>query len=87
MRGNNMALLQEVTEEDVRSFWDAHPCGDHQVDSLGGDYQGFFRRYDGFRDAREAHILRRLDAFDWNGRRVLEIGLVQGADSFMSSGV
>ncbi len=69
------------SEQDIRDFWDAHPCGDHQVESLREDYEAFFQRYDKFRYSREGHILRRLDAIDFKGKRVLEIGLGQGADS------
>jgi SAM-dependent methyltransferase len=73
--------MDEMTEQTIRQFWDSHPCGDSQVESLKGDYEAFFRRYDAFRYSLEAHILRRLDAIDFNGKRVLEIGLGQGADS------
>lgn len=69
------------SEQDVREFWNAHPCGDHQVESLKADYEAFFKRYDEFRYSREGHILRRLDAIDFKGKRVLEIGLGQGADA------
>ncbi len=69
------------SEQDIREFWDANPCGDHQVERLKADYEAFFRRYDEFRYSREAHILRRLDAIDFKGKRVLEIGLGEGADS------
>lgn len=70
-----------ATEKAIREFWDAHPCGEHQVESLKADYDAFFQRYDEFRYSREGHILRRLDAIDFEGKRVLEIGLGQGADS------
>jgi len=70
-----------TTEDEIRTFWHTHPCGEHLVDSLKGDYEGFFNRYDEFRYRREGHILRRLDAIDFRGKRVLEIGLGQGADS------
>jgi SAM-dependent methyltransferase len=70
-----------ANEQSIREFWNAHPCGDHQVESLKGDYEEFFERYDAFRYSREGHILRRLDAIDFKGKRVLEIGLGQGADS------
>src|ERR1700733_14557140 len=73
--------MQEITEEAIHDFWDAHPCGESQVESLGADHEQFFRRYDAFRYGREAHILRRLDAIDFKGKRVLEVGLGQGADS------
>jgi len=75
-------LKSEIpSEQDIRNFWDAHPCGDHQVESLKADYEAFFERYDKFRYSREGHILGRLDAIDLKGKRVLEIGLGQGADS------
>lgn len=70
-----------INEESIRDFWNAHPCGDHQVDSLRGDFEAFFSRYDAFRYSREGHILARLDAIAFAGKRVLEIGLGQGADS------
>jgi ubiquinone/menaquinone biosynthesis C-methylase UbiE len=73
--------MDEVTEQAIREFWDTHPCGESQVETLNADHEAFFQRYDAFRYRREAHILRRLDAIDFEGQRVLEIGLGQGADS------
>jgi SAM-dependent methyltransferase len=73
--------MNEISEKAIREFWDAHPCGESQVEKLSSDYEDFFRRYDAFRYQREAHILRRLDAVDFKGKQVLEIGLGQGADS------
>ena len=73
--------MNEISEKAIREFWDAHPCGESQVEKLGSDYEIFFRRYDASRYQREAHILRRLDAVDFKGKQVLEIGLGQGADS------
>jgi SAM-dependent methyltransferase len=74
-------MMEEMTEQAIREFWDAHPCGESQVEGLDADYAAFFRRYDTFRYHREAHILKRLDAIDFKNRHVLEIGLGQGADS------
>jgi SAM-dependent methyltransferase len=73
--------MSEMSEKAIREFWDAHPCGEGLVDGLSSDYEEFFRRYDAFRYQREGHILRRLDAIDFKGKQVLEIGLGQGADS------
>lgn len=70
-----------MNEEQVADFWETHPCGDHQVGGLKDDYLDFFDRYDAFRYAKEGHILGCLDAIDWKGKKVLEIGLGQGADS------
>jgi SAM-dependent methyltransferase len=72
-------------EAAVRGFWQLHPCGDQQVGGLtqafAGDYRKFFREYDAFRYRHEAHILRALDRFQWAGKKVLEIGIGQGADA------
>ncbi|MEA2539187.1 MAG: hypothetical protein QOH35_553, partial [Acidobacteriaceae bacterium] len=73
--------MEEMTEQAICEFWDAHPCGESQVESLRADHEAFFRRYDAFRYEKEAHILKRLDAIDFKGKHVLEIGLGQGADS------
>jgi SAM-dependent methyltransferase len=73
--------MQEMTEQAIRAFWDAHPCGEGLVEELRADHEAFFRQYDEFRYRTEGHILRRLDAIDFKGKRVLEIGLGQGADS------
>jgi SAM-dependent methyltransferase len=73
--------MDEMTGQAIEAFWDAHPCGESQVERLGADHEEFFRRYDAFRYSREGHILRRLDAIGFQGKRVLEIGLGQGADS------
>lgn len=73
-----------MRETDIRDFWDTHPCGDGLVGGLErfrGDYEQFFQGYDEYRYRKEGHILRQLDAVDWKGRQVLEIGLGQGADS------
>jgi len=73
-----------VTEAEIREFWDRHPCGESFVGGLAqhsGDYEAFFADYDRFRYALEAHIPKCLDGIDFKGRRVLEIGLGQGADS------
>jgi SAM-dependent methyltransferase len=77
-----MTVKTEIpSEQSIRDFWDAHPCGNHQVDSLKEDYREFFDRYDRYRYSHEGHILRRLDGIDFKGKRVLEIGLGQGADA------
>lgn len=73
-----------MREEDIQSFWDKHPCGDMLVSGLQahrGDYEAFFRSYDEFRYRLEDHIPACLDEVPWRGKRVLEIGLGQGADS------
>ena len=74
-----------MNETDVREFWNAHPCGDHIVGGLHGehtdDHEHFFAAYDAWRYDQEGHIPGCLDRFDFRDRRVLEIGLGQGAES------
>lgn len=72
-------------ESEIRNFWQAHPCGADLVGDLSGEaraeYADFFARYDKFRYSTEPHILSNLDKIDFAGKRVLEIGLGQGADA------
>jgi SAM-dependent methyltransferase len=74
-----------MNEVEVQSFWNAHPCGDHIVGGLHGqfadDYESFFTAYDAWRYRQERHILDCLDRIEWRDRKVLEIGLGQGAES------
>ncbi|HEX6357322.1 class I SAM-dependent methyltransferase [Actinophytocola sp.] len=74
-----------MNETEVQSFWNAHPCGDHIVGGLrqefADDYERFFTAYDKWRYEQEGHIPACLDRFDWQGKKVLEIGLGQGAES------
>lgn len=72
-------------ESEIRDFWQKNPCGAALVGDLSADarreYEEFFERYDAYRYDKEPHILTNLDAIDFRGKRVLEIGLGQGADA------
>jgi SAM-dependent methyltransferase len=74
-----------MDEQTVQDFWQGHACGDALVGGLrtrfGGDYEQFFNNYDQFRYSMERHLPACLDGLDLRGKRVLEIGLGQGADS------
>lgn len=74
-----------MNEDEVQSFWNSHPCGDHIVgglhESFAHDYERFFVAYDKWRYTQESHIPACLDSVDWRDREVLEIGLGQGAES------
>lgn len=74
-----------MDERTVRDFWQNHACGDVLVGGLkqrfGGDYEKFFAEYDEFRYSLEGHLPACFDAMNVTGKRVLEIGLGQGADS------
>ena len=79
------SLAAQMDEGAAQSFWNAHPCGDHIVGGLHGafddEYERFFAAYDAWRYQQEGHIPACLDRTDWRGRKILEIGLGQGADS------
>jgi SAM-dependent methyltransferase len=72
-------------QHEIKDFWQTHPCGADLVGDLDNEeraaYAAFFERYDAFRYSLEPHILKNLDAIDFAGKQVLEIGLGQGADS------
>ncbi|MFD4142142.1 class I SAM-dependent methyltransferase [Streptomyces sp. NPDC058572] len=74
-----------MRETDIAEFWSSHPCGEQLAGGRAreeqGDYASFFTRYDAFKYELESHIPRCLDGLDVAGRRVLEIGLGQGAES------
>ena len=72
-------------EADIKDFWQKNPCGAKLVGDLTAkerrEYEDFFARYDEYRYRKEPHILSNLDKIDLTGKRVLEIGLGQGADA------
>ncbi len=70
-----------MDEADIRDFWNAHPCGENEVSESTADLERFFTAYDAARYRAAPHLLPTLDAIDWQGKQVLEIGLGQGADS------
>jgi SAM-dependent methyltransferase len=74
-----------MDEKTVQDFWQNHACGDALVGGLkerfGGDYEKFFADYDTFRYSMERHLPACFDGLNVKGKRVLEIGLGQGADS------
>src|ERR1700691_292410 len=37
------SVMDEMTEQVIRDFWDSHPCGESQVESLSADYEAFFQ--------------------------------------------
>jgi hypothetical protein len=74
-----------MNESEIESFWNSQPCGDQIVGGLHGafadDYEKFFTAYDIWRYQQGSHILACLDRIDWHSKKVLEIGLGQGAES------
>ena len=74
-----------MMQDEIQDFWQRHPCGAELVGDMTDDsrlaYLDFFDRYDSYRYTKEGHILTNLDRIDLEGKKVLEIGLGQGADS------
>ena len=52
-----------------------------RLDEFSGNYGAFFEAYDKWYYETQPHVLDALSKFHWHNRRVLEIGLGQGADS------
>jgi len=69
--------------EEIREFWNENPCGSNFI-SYEQD-KAFYEEYDEFRYRTEGHILDELDQIDFKNKKVLEIGLGQGADSMQIS--
>lgn len=70
-----------MDEENIKSFWNENSCGESLVGGLNSNYEVFFDKYDNYRYTKEKHILKYLDKIPFKGKKVLEIGLGQGADS------
>jgi ubiquinone/menaquinone biosynthesis C-methylase UbiE len=66
-------------KEQVRAFWQAHPCGIKFSDAEIGTRE-FFERVEAHRYAKEGHILAAADFASARGLRVLEIGCGLGTD-------
>jgi ubiquinone/menaquinone biosynthesis C-methylase UbiE len=64
---------------DIKQFWNEQPVGSNFVAYEEG--KSFYEKYDAFRYRTEGHILKELDAISFKDKKVLEIGLGQGADS------
>jgi ubiquinone/menaquinone biosynthesis C-methylase UbiE len=64
---------------EIKQFWNENPVGSNFVSYR--KEKSFYEDYDSFRYRTEGHILNELDAIDFKDKKVLEIGLGQGADS------
>lgn len=71
--------MSNQSTSDIKQFWNEQPVGSNFVAYEQG--KSFYDRYDNFRYRTEGHILNELDAIDFKDKKVLEIGLGQGADS------
>ena len=71
--------MPEDSEFEIKKFWNENPVGSNFV-----KYEqnaAFYQRYDEFRYKTEGHILHELNKIDFKNKKLLEIGLGQGADS------
>jgi ubiquinone/menaquinone biosynthesis C-methylase UbiE len=71
-----MAIRSEI---EIKKFWDENPVGSNFVEYEQNPR--FYQNYDEFRYKTEGHILEEFDQIDFKNKKVLEIGLGQGADS------
>jgi ubiquinone/menaquinone biosynthesis C-methylase UbiE len=77
--GNRPMTGKEFTSEQIAEFWEKHPVGSNFVSA--SDWKDFFIRYDRFKYTHEPHILEEIGKIDFKGKRVLEIGMGQGAEA------
>jgi SAM-dependent methyltransferase len=70
----------EDLKEQVRAFWQSHPCGTKFTEGVELGSPEFFRRVEEFRYAKEGHILEAADFASAGGLKVLEIGCGLGTD-------
>ena len=73
-----------MDESSIENFWNSHPCGELFAggpEHYRANYEAFFSEYDRYRYSTEKHIQACLDNMKVSGKRVLEVGLGQGADA------
>jgi 2-polyprenyl-3-methyl-5-hydroxy-6-metoxy-1,4-benzoquinol methylase len=70
---------RDIASDTIAAGWEAHPVGDDFVREI--DWREHFLAYDKFKYSNESHILDEIARLDLKGKRVLEIGLGQGAES------
>jgi SAM-dependent methyltransferase len=75
-----VAAGPEHTQQAVEQFWNAQPCGSEES-ALPAGGRRYFLEIEAHRYRHEPHILQLLDAIDWRGKRVLEIGAGVGTDA------
>jgi ubiquinone/menaquinone biosynthesis C-methylase UbiE len=72
-------MQENKDSNDIKRFWNENPVGSNFIDYEQD--KSFYLKYDEFRYRTEEHILHELGAIDFKGKKTLEIGLGQGADS------
>jgi len=69
----------DITSNQIAEFWGRHPPGSDFVQT--SEWKDFFINYDCFKYNSESHILNEMKKINFRGKRVLEIGLGQGAEA------
>lgn len=68
--------------ENVRAFWNTEACGTHFVETFT-DTRDFYEKFREHRYRTEWHLLQLVPFAESRGKRVLEIGIGNGADGAM----
>ncbi len=71
--------MEQFPSEKIAAFWQKNPCGADFVPI--NKWRDFFISYDRYKYKIEPHILTELSKIDFKRKRVLEIGLGQGAEA------
>ena len=73
-------MMTAEVQKQVQAYWNAKPCdsGFTTIKRLSAE---FFFEVETERYRLQSHILELLDRFDWDGKRVLEIGTGVGTDA------
>lgn len=72
-------FIDNYTQEKITAFWENHPCGVDFIETT--EWESFFKEYDKYKYSFEPHILEEIAKVDFKNKRVLEIGLGQGAET------
>lgn len=74
-----MMIQTKFSSKEIEQFWHENPCGQDFVER--NQWKSFYSDYDEYKYRIEPHIPVELSKIDFSGKRVLEIGLGQGAEA------
>lgn len=75
-------MTSEPTHSHVKAFWNTEACGTHFVNTANAETE-FFEKFREFRYRTEWHIPLMVPFAEAKGKKVLEIGIGNGADAVM----
>jgi ubiquinone/menaquinone biosynthesis C-methylase UbiE len=70
-----------MEEKNIQQFWQDNPCGETLIDTDYHQDLKFFDDFDDMRYSSHCHLIGCLEKIDFSGKKVLEIGIGQGADA------